>query len=114
MAYDRELADRVREELAGRRDVVEKTMFGGQAFLIQGNLACTASSHGGLMLRVDPTTAVSLLEDPHAERVVMRGREMAGWLRIAPDGVASDGDLTRWVAVGVARALALPWKSPKK
>ena len=110
MAYDADLAERVREELAGRKDVTEKAMFGGLAFLVQGNMSCAVSSHGGLMLRVDPADSESLIQESHAERMVMRNREMDGWLLIAPEGVATDDDLTRWVAVGVARALALPKK----
>ncbi|SDO71872.1 TfoX N-terminal domain-containing protein [Nakamurella panacisegetis] len=110
MAYDRDLAERVREELAERSDVVEKAMFGGLAFLINGNMAVAASGQGGLLLRADPAATDALSQDPHAEPFVMRGREMNGWLRIAPEGAATDGDLTRWVAIGVAQALALPGK----
>jgi hypothetical protein len=100
MAYDVELADRVRE----------LTMFGGLAFLLNGNMAVAASSQGGLLLRADPTQTDSLLEPPHVQRFVMRGREMNGWLNIAPDAVRSDDALRRWVGVGVAYASALPVK----
>ena len=110
MAYDLELADRIREAVAGEDGVSERTMFGGLAFLVNGNLAVSASSRGGLMVRADPPDTEALLADEHAERFVMRGREMAGWLRIHPAGVDTDADLARWVGIGVAYARTLPSK----
>jgi hypothetical protein len=101
MAYDADLADRLREVLAGETDVVEKPMFGGLAFLVAGHMVVTASSQGGLLLRVDPAHADDLLADPRASRAVMRGREMTGWLRVDLDARAEDADLRRWVGAGV-------------
>ena len=110
MAYDEELGERLRAETHGEQGVTEKRMFGGLAFLINGNMAVSASSKGGLLLRVDPSDTEALLAQPHAEPFEMRGREMTGWLRIAPAGVRSDDDLRRWVAVGTRYARSLPAK----
>ena len=108
MAYDDELANRLREALAGEV-VTEKRMFGGLAFLIGGHLTVSASGRGGLLLRVDPATSDALLADPSAERAVMGGRAMDGWLRIAPSGL-DDEQLTRWVRLAVAFVRTLPAK----
>ena len=86
-------------------------MFGGQAFLIHGNLAVSASGQGGLLVRVDPAQTETLIADPNATRAVMRGREMNGWLRVDPEGIKTTRDLARWVALGVTYARSLP---PKK
>jgi len=110
MAYDEQLARRIRSYLAGETGLTEKRMFGGLAFLINGNLAVSASSQGGLLLRVDPTSTDALLTDPHAQRAVMRGREMDGWLRVDADAVTTDEDLARWVAHGLGYARSLPPK----
>jgi TfoX/Sxy family transcriptional regulator of competence genes len=104
MAYDVELADRLREALVGVDGVSEQRMFGGLAFLVHGSLAVSASSRGGLLLRVDPAQAGSLLDPPHVGRFVMRGRELAGWLRVDAEAVATDEELHRWVGLGVAHA----------
>ena len=79
MAYDEELAERIRERLAGEEGIVEKRMFGGLAFLIDGNMSVAASGQGGLMVRVDPDETDALLAKPHAAPMVMRGRSMQGW-----------------------------------
>ena len=110
MAYDEELADRLRELVQGESGVTEKRMFGGLAFLINGNMAVSASGQGGLLLRVDPAQTDELVADPNARRFEMRGREMDGWLRIDTDGLSSDRQLERWVARGVAYARSLPPK----
>jgi hypothetical protein len=110
MAYDEDLANRIREALAGEDGVVEKKMFGGLAFLIGGNMAVSASGQGGVLLRCDPAQTDELVSKAHAARFEMRGREMDGWLRVAPEGVASDRDLERWVAVGASYARSLPAK----
>lgn len=110
MAYDEDLADRIRELIAAERGVEEKRMFGGLAFLINGNMAVSASGQGGLLLRVDPAETEELVADPNARRFEMRGREMDGWLRVDTDGLSSDRQLERWVARGVAYARSLPPK----
>lgn len=110
MAYDEDLADRIRTIVGGEVAVSERKMFGGLAFLINGNMAVAASGQGGLMLRVDPAQTDNLIKDPHAERMVMRGREMDGWLRVDAAAAATQEALTRWVGIGVAYARSLPPK----
>ncbi len=110
MAYDVELADRLRELLAGRSGIAENRMLGGVAFQLHGHMALAASSKGGLLLRTDPTQTESLLADPRAEPFEMRGRPTAGWLRIDLDGSASDEELRRWAEHGVAYVETLPPK----
>jgi hypothetical protein len=108
VAYDTDLADRIREDLAAEPDLVEKRMFGGLAFLLGGHMAVAVSGQGGLMVRVDPARSEDLLADPRATRMVMQGRELDGWLRVAVDADAAD--LSRWVDTGVAYVRTLPPK----
>jgi TfoX/Sxy family transcriptional regulator of competence genes len=110
MAYDEELAHRIREQLAGEQGITEKAMFGGLAFLLNGNLALSASGQGGLMVRVAPQDSKQVLARPHASLVVMRGREMPGWVRIAAPGVRTTAQLAWWVRRGVQFARTLPAK----
>ena len=110
MAYDEELADRLRELVQAENGLTEKRMFGGLAFLINGNMAVSASGQGGLLLRVDPADTATLVERPEASRFVMRGREMDGWLRIDPAGLATKRQLKSWVSRGVNYARSLPAK----
>lgn len=116
MAYDEALAARIGAVLADHpehaTDVSEQRMFGGLAFLIRGHLVAAASGRGGLMLRCDPAAT-----DDHvaagAERMVMRGRAMDGWLHVADSAVAADEDLANWIKVGLDYAATLPPKQPK-
>jgi TfoX/Sxy family transcriptional regulator of competence genes len=110
MAYDEDLANRIRELIAAEPGLTEKKMFGGLAFLIDGNMSVSASREGGLLLRVDPDETDALLGKPHAAPFEMRGREMQGWMRVAPEGVATKRQLERWVARGVRYARSLPPK----
>jgi TfoX/Sxy family transcriptional regulator of competence genes len=110
MAYDEGLASRIREVVLGERGLTEKRMFGGLAFLMDGNMAVSASSKGGLLLRIDPAQTESLVSEPHVRRFEMRGREMDGWLRIDPEAVETDDELRDWVRRGVAYARSLPPK----
>ena len=110
MAYDEDLADRIRELIASEPDLTEKKMFGGLAFLIGGNMSVSASGQGGLMVRVDPDATRNLLAEPHVKPFEMRGRQMDGWLRVAPEGVRTKRDLEPWVRRGVAYARSLPPK----
>jgi TfoX/Sxy family transcriptional regulator of competence genes len=110
MAYDEELANRIREVVQGEGGLTEKRMFGGLAFLLAGHMAVAAGSKGGLMVRVDPARTEDLLADPRASRMVMGGREMDGWLRVDIDSRAADDDLGRWVGLGVDFVRALPPK----
>ena len=109
MAYDVDLADRLREILASEPGVVEKPMFGGLAFMVAGHMAVSASGQGGLLLRVDPAETDALIVDPRASRFVMRGREMDCWLRINIDAYATD-ELVEWIRHGVDYARSLPPK----
>jgi TfoX/Sxy family transcriptional regulator of competence genes len=110
MAYDEQLAARIREHVSGE-PVVEKKMFGGLAFLLGGHMAVAASGQGGLMVRVEPAETASLLEEPGAEPFEMGGRGgMKGWLRVTTDAVSDDEDLARWVDRGLAYARSLPPK----
>ena len=110
MAYDVELADRLRAMLLDQPGVVEKRMFGGVAFLVGGHLAVGASSKGGLMLRVEPQQTEALLAEPRAEPFEMRGKAMSGWLRVDLDGSADDVELGPWVERGLAYVRSLPPK----
>ena len=110
MAYDEELADRVREVVGGEAGLTEKKMFGGLAFMIGGNMAIAASGQGGLLLRVDPARTESLVDPPAVDRFEMRGRQMDGWLRVDAAAVESAAELRRWVAHGVGYARSLPAK----
>ena len=110
MAYDEDLANRIRELIAAEPDVTERRMFGGLAFLVGGHMSVAASGQGGLLVRVDPDETEALLARPHAGPFEMRGREMAGWLRVDPDGVKTKRQLEPWVRRGVAYARSLPPK----
>jgi TfoX/Sxy family transcriptional regulator of competence genes len=110
MAYDEDLANRIRELIAAEPDVTEKRMFGGLAFLIRGNMSVAASGQGGLMVRVEPEETDTLVAKPHASPMVMRGREMQGWLRVDSEGVRTKRQLEPWVRRGVAYARSLPAK----
>lgn len=107
MAYDEDLANRIRELIGAEPNLTEKKMFGGLAFLVDGNMSVSASGQGGLLLRCDPDQTDALVKKPHAERFEMRGRSMDGWLRVAPEGVRTKRQLEPWVrqAVGYARSL---------
>jgi len=110
VAYDEDLANRVRELIAAEADVTEQRMFGGLAFLIGGNMSVSVSGQGGLLLRCDPVETDALLRKPYAGPFQMRGRVMDGWLRVDPEGLRTKRQLERWVARGVAYARSLPPK----
>jgi len=110
MVYDEELANRIREVVLGEPGLTEKKMFGGLAFLVDGNLAASASSQGGMLLRVDPAQTESLVGEPHVGRFEMRGRAMDGWLHVGQEAVPTEEALRQWVGRGVAYARSLPAK----
>jgi len=110
MAYDEELADRLRDLLADESDVTEKKMFGGLAFLIRGNMAVAASGQGGMLVRVDPTTSDRLVATTNARPMEMRGRAMHGWLRVGSDDVRTRRQLAKWAGLGMTYAQSLPAK----
>jgi TfoX/Sxy family transcriptional regulator of competence genes len=110
MAYDEELAARIRVLLVNDRAVTEKKMFGGLAFLINGNMSVAASGQGGLLVRVDPEQSDALARKTGASLMEMRGREMPGWMRVDADAVRTKKQLSAWVDRGVAFARSLPAK----
>jgi len=110
MAFDEDLADRVREVVAREAGLTEKKMFGGLAFLVGGNMTIAASGQGGILVRVDPEESDELVATTTAEPMEMRGREMAGWLRVDTANVADDAELAAWVERGSAYAASLPPK----
>ena len=110
MAYDEELAGRLRDLLADEPGLTEKKMFGGLAFMIGGNMAIAASGQGGLMVRVDPDQSDALVATTSARLVEMRGRQMPGWLRVDAPDVRTKQQLAKWVKLGVNYARSLPAK----
>jgi hypothetical protein len=111
VAYDEDLAVRIRDLVRGEQGLTEKKMFGGLAFMIGGNMAISASGQGGLLVRVDPARTTELAGRAHAGVAVMGGHEMPGWLRVDTDGVRTKAQLQRWVDEGVAYARSLPGKT---
>jgi TfoX/Sxy family transcriptional regulator of competence genes len=111
MAYDEELADRIRALIADEPGLTEKKMFGGLAFLIGGNMAIGASGQGGVLVRADPEESEALVASTSARLMEMRGREMRGWLRVDAEDVSTDADLGRWVDLGSTYARSLPPKN---
>ncbi len=111
MAYDEELADRIRDLLGPvLPEMAEKKMFGGLGFLLGGNMALAASGRGGLMVRVDPAQADSLIDGAGVAPMVMGGREMKNWLSVDTPVVRDDDVLKQWIDRGVAYARTLPPK----
>jgi TfoX/Sxy family transcriptional regulator of competence genes len=110
MAYDEDLADRIRELMGGEPDITEKKMFGGLAFLFGGNMAVAASGQGGLLVRADPTKSDKVVATTKARPMEMRGREMQGWLRVDADDVRTKRQLAKWVGLGTTYARTLAAK----
>ena len=110
MAYDLELAERIRAKMAGLPSLEEKKMFGGVGFLLNGNMACGVQKNE-MIVRVDPEKYHDVeVNVPFARPFVVGGRSSKGWLTIAPEGLRTDEDLDRWVKEGVDFALTLPKK----
>ena len=110
MAYDEDLANRIRELIAMEPGLTEKKMFGGLAFLIGGHMSVAASREGGILVHVEADDTDTLLKKPHTRPMVMRGREMQGWLRVDPDGLRTKRQLEPWVRRGVQYARSQPPK----
>jgi TfoX/Sxy family transcriptional regulator of competence genes len=110
VAYDEELADRIRELVGSESGLTEQKMFGGLAFLIGGNMAIAASGHGGVLVRVDPAQSDTLVATTDARLMEMRGRSMQGWLRVDARHVRSRPQLAKWVELGTTYARSLPAK----
>jgi TfoX/Sxy family transcriptional regulator of competence genes len=110
MAYDEDLADRIRASIPDHDGVTERKMFGGLAFLLNRHMAVAASGQDGLMVRVDPTDTDSLVTEVGVARFEMRGRALNGWILVDPSAVSADEQLQRWVEVGLTYARSLPPK----
>ncbi len=110
MVYDQDLAERIRELMGAEESLTEKKMFGGLAFLIGGNMAIAASGEGGVLVRVDPQETDTLVSNSKAQIAVMRGRQMDGWLRVAPEHLRTRPQLAKWVTLGTSYARSLPAK----
>lgn len=109
MAYDEELAARVRRVLAGRQVVAERRMFGGLSFLLGGNMCCGVAGDE-LMVRVGPEEHRAALELPHTREMELTGRPLRGFVYVSPEGTAADADLAAWVERGARFAESLPAK----
>jgi TfoX/Sxy family transcriptional regulator of competence genes len=111
VAYDEELADRIRELLSDEPHLTEKKMFGGLAFLVGGNMAVAASGQGGILVRADPAQSDELVATTDASLMEMRGRSMKGWLRVDEEHLRSGSELAKWVVLGTTYARSLPAKA---
>src|SRR5437660_7385105 len=114
MAYDEEVAGRIRKLLSDRSDVFEQPLMGGLCFMVRGHMCCAVSGRGGLLVRVGPDAYPSMLGEPHAAPVEMRGRAMTGYVRVAPDGHETASGLKRWVTRATDFVTTLPRKAKKK
>jgi hypothetical protein len=110
VAYDEELADRIRDLIGNKAGLTEQKMFGGLAFLIGGNMAIGASGQGGVLVRVDPKQSDELVASTSAQVMEMRGRQMQGWLRVDSEDVRTKRQLAKWVELGTTYARSLPAK----
>jgi TfoX/Sxy family transcriptional regulator of competence genes len=108
MAYNLELAERIRRQLEGV-PFVEKKMFGGVGFLVHGNMACGVNKDD-LIVRVDPERHAALLEKPHAKPFDLTGKPMKGWLLVEANGARTEKQLASWIKEGIEFALTLPPK----
>jgi len=110
VAYDEQLAQRIRDLIGDQDGVVEKKMFGGLAFLVGGNMAVAASGRGGILVRADPAESDKLVASTNAYPMEMRGRQMQGWPRVDAEHVRTKPQLAKWVKLGTAYARSLPPK----
>ncbi len=109
MAFDEVLAARIRDVLGGTEGLAEKRMFGGVAFLVNGNMCCGVHDDE-VIVRADPESAEDALREPYVRIFDLTGRPMRGWLLVGSDGVASDEQLRSWIGMGVNFAASLPAK----
>ena len=110
MAYDEKTAERVRKLLSGRGNVIEKKLMGGLSFMVEGNMACSVSGGGGLLIRVGDETRDRLLEEPHVQPMKMGAKTMAGFVRVDPEGYRTDLALKKWIERGLDFVATLPVK----
>ncbi len=109
MAYDETLAARISEVIANQENLIEKKMFGGVGYLLNGNMACGVHKEF-LIIRVGPEKYQTALDQPHTRVFDITGRPMTGWVMVAPEGCETDGTLTDWVQKGLDFAATLPPK----
>jgi hypothetical protein len=109
MAFDQGLAERIRKHLAGRKGLTEKRMFGGLAFLLNGNVCCGVH-HGELIVRLNPAQTGSALAEPHTRIFDLSGRPMKGWILVEPAGLVDQPALAKWLRFGTGYAASLPKK----
>ncbi len=109
MAYDQELTSRMRAVLYGSPGVTERKMFGGVAFMINGNLACGVQGEG-IIVRVGQAAHEAAMQKPHVHVFDFSGKPMKGWVVVDSEGVASDSELSAWVEAGKSYAGSLPPK----
>jgi TfoX/Sxy family transcriptional regulator of competence genes len=114
MAYDEKTAERVRRILSGQRDVVERKMMGGLCFMVGGNMCCTVSGRGGMLIRIDKATQEQVFAQPHVRPMEMGARIMQGFARVDPEGYRTEAALKKWVGHGLDAVAALPAKRPRK
>jgi hypothetical protein len=110
VAYDEDLAQRIRELVADEAGLTEQKMFGGLAFMIGGNMAIAASGQGGALVRCDPEASDELIASSAVRMFEMRGRQMKGWLRVDPEHLGTTEELADWVEIGTTYARSLPAK----
>jgi len=110
MAYDENLANRVRELVSAEKTLTEQRMFGGLAMMVNGNMAVAVRGKGGLLVRLDPSASEAVLKEPGAAEMVMRGKAMPGWIVVDESACAKAGGLKRWVKRGITFARGLPPK----
>jgi TfoX/Sxy family transcriptional regulator of competence genes len=113
MSYDDTLAIRVRQALSDRDDVVEKKMFGGLCFMVNGAMCC-GLTQTEFMVRVGPEQYDEALAQPHARPMDFTGRPLKGMVYVAREGLRTEAQLARWVARGVAFVCAMPTSRPKR
>jgi TfoX N-terminal domain len=109
MAYNEKLAARIRKALGPRKGLVAKQMFGGIAFLLNGNM-CVGIHKDELIVRLAPDETDAALAKPHTRVFDLTGRPMKGWILVAPKGIATDAQLAKWIAIAATYAGALPAK----
>jgi hypothetical protein len=112
MAYDEATAGRLRKLLSARSDVVERQLMGGLCFMVGGHMCCSVSGRGGLLVRVGPDAHQSMLSEPHAGPMEMRGRIMRGFVRVAPDGYRTEAGLKKWLTRAVDFVATMPKHTP--
>jgi len=109
MAFDERLAERIRGSLGRRKGLAEKKMFGGIAFLLNGNM-CVGIHKSSLIVRLAPEETDAALAQPHTRRFDLTGRPMQGWILVDPEGLETDAKLSKWIQVATKYAGALPAK----